>query len=444
MNTFQQTKFLLILLTLFLLSACGGDKKFSPQSTHNYRLVSIDYDMGANDSIDNKYVYEYDDKGNNVKVENTDFNNRLLGITTTNIFDAKGNLQSTIEKYTNDSLGEVLRQWTFTYNQSGRKTSEKFEDFAKHHFDHWIEKEKVRTFYTKDGNIISVNRFTTDSHGNKLIELIDVNNDGIADKEINNRYSGIGKRLTRIIKDLNNSHKPILFREVRTYDSYGNILSITTSETSSNINPRVINYQYTYDTAGNILTSSTIVDSVLIDKRLYLWEKFVAVASFDNPVNWAGTGCKAGSVSVSGEKTNSLSILFDAYDAGKNAISGLKRSACSFSVPVNVPRGFRISLFTADWEGFVEGRGELSRKYFLAGQSGGLWKKNPYHKPSGDNFSVRDNINRDSFSTGCTGGQFNLRIESQIKTTDEDSYIAIDSADLHNEITLLLYLEACH
>jgi len=89
---------------------------------------------------------------------------------------------------------------------------------------------------------------------------------------------------------------------------------------------------------------------------------------FKNPVNWAGTGCNAGSISVSGANTATLSVLFDKYDAGRDALSGLRRSACSFSVPIKVPRGFQISHLTADWEGYVEGRGQLSRKYFLAGR----------------------------------------------------------------------------
>jgi len=164
---------------------------------------------------------------------------------------------------------------------------------------------------------------------------------------------------------------------------------------------------------------------------------------FKNPVNWAGTGCSAGSVSVSGANTATLSVLFDSYDAGKDSLSGLRRSACSFSVPIKVPRGFQVSHLTADWEGFVEGRGQLSRKYFLAGSPYTSWKRNTYNRPAGGNFSKRDNIYHSTFATGCNGGVFNLRINSQIRAMGRNSYAAVDSADLHNRVRFLLRFRPC-
>ena len=168
----------------------------------------------------------------------------------------------------------------------------------------------------------------------------------------------------------------MLFKELRTYDTQGNIISKNTSQPSKNTDKHLIKYQYTYDSNKNILTSSTIYNASSTDKtidkntdkRIYVWEEILPIAYFNNPINWAGTGCKAGSVSVSGAKTENLSILFDSYDAGKDAKSGLKRSACSFSIPIKIPTGYKISTLTADWEGYVEGIGELSRKYLLTGK----------------------------------------------------------------------------
>ncbi len=164
---------------------------------------------------------------------------------------------------------------------------------------------------------------------------------------------------------------------------------------------------------------------------------------FKNPINWAGTGCKAGTVSVSGANTATLSVLFDSYDAGKDSLSGLRRAACSFSVPIKVPRGFQISHLTADWEGYVEGRGQLSRKYFLAGSPYTSWKRNTYRKPRGGNFTKRDNILHASLATGCHGGVYNIRINSQIRAMGRNSYAAVDSADLKNRILLLLRFRPC-
>ena len=164
---------------------------------------------------------------------------------------------------------------------------------------------------------------------------------------------------------------------------------------------------------------------------------------FKNPVGWAGTGCKAGSVSVIGANTNTLSILFDAYDAGKDSESGKKRVACSFAVPIKVPRGFQVSHLTTDWEGYIEGKGQLSRKYFLAGRPYTSWKRNTYRKPGGGNFTKRDNIYHASFATGCNGGTYNLRINSQIRALGRSSYAAVDSADLKNKVKFLLRFRRC-
>ena len=74
---------------------------------------------------------------------------------------------------------------------------------------------------------------------------------------------------------------------------------------------------------------------------------------FKSPLGFAGTGCPAGSISVNGENTDTLSILFDAYDAGSDAASGQgRRASCSFAVPIQVPPGYQVSTLTADWQGF--------------------------------------------------------------------------------------------
>jgi len=453
MSYYQKTKAFLILLIMIQLASCGGSKN-TPDTLekNNYRLLSIDYDKGTNDSVDNKFYYEYDIEGNNIKIENTNFNNTLLSTTTIKTFNKNNKLLKTTEKSTHpdpkmDQM-TILRQWVYTYDQTGQKNSEKYEDFKNHKFYYWVENKGTRTSYSKSGEILTINRFTTDFTGHKLHELIDTNNDSRADKEINSTYNNNGKLLTKIITDPNDDNKAKLYQESRTYDSNGNILSKTTSQPFKNTEKHIIKYQYSYDTHKNILSSSTnyMLDDqqVRTDTRIYVWEKISPMAYFNAPINWAGTGCKAGSVSVSGSNTNSLSILFDAYDAGKDAKSGLSRSACSFSIPIQIPSAYTFKYLTADWEGYVEGKGEISRKYFLTGQTQTLWKRNAYNKPDGANFTIRDNINHTPLSSGCAGGLFNLRIESQLKTTGEDSYAAIDSTDLHSKIKLKLHLRPCN
>lgn len=169
---------------------------------------------------------------------------------------------------------------------------------------------------------------------------------------------------------------------------------------------------------------------------------------FQNPLGWAGTGCPAGSTYVDGANTAQLNILFDSYDAGKNALSGLSRSACSFVVPIKVPSGFQVSKLTADWEGYVKGSGQFKRKYKFIGS--GLvidpsyisWKTNNYNQPSGNTFTKRDTLVHGSVA-GCGGGVYKLRINSQVKANNGNSYAAIDSADLTNRLIFRIQFQPC-
>ncbi len=169
---------------------------------------------------------------------------------------------------------------------------------------------------------------------------------------------------------------------------------------------------------------------------------------FKNPLGWAGTGCPAGSTSVTGVNSAELSVLFDSYDAGKNSLSGLKRAACSFSVPIKVPDGLQVSKLTVDWEGYVEGKAEFKRKYKLIGSGIVIdpsyisWKRDNYNKPSGDNFTKRDTLIHGS-AAGCGGGVYKLRINSQIKAKTPNTYTAIDSADLTNRLIFRVWFQPC-
>lgn len=437
--------FLILFSTLLLLGCGGGSKNIKKHSSNNYRLVSIDIDEGSNDSIDYKLVYKYDNNDYNFKIEKTNFSNNLLSTITTKTFDSKGNILTISEKYNNpdNKQSSILRLWTFTYSQSGQVLSKKFQDFKQNIFEYWIEDKNIRTSYSATGIIISINRFTTDKHGNKLSELIDINNNGKADKKVINTYNDNEKLLTSITTDLNNATQAILKQQTRRYDAHGNIISITTVHPSTNAKQQLTKYQYSYDIYGNILTSTITFDSAKTEKRLYVWEEIAPPVSFVGPILWAGTGCKAGHVSISGKNTDSLSILFDAYDAGKDSRSGLKRSACSISITIKVLPGYRISQLTTDWEGYTEGQGELKRKYFLAGQPYTTWLKNVYNNPEGDNFSQRDDIYHNSFATGCRGKEYIVRIDSQIKTMDKRSYMAIDSTDLHGNVQFLTRFKQC-
>ena len=168
-----------------------------------------------------------------------------------------------------------------------------------------------------------------------------------------------------------------------------------------------------------------------------------ADVTFGSPAKFKGTGCPGKStVEVVGENTPTLSVLFGQFDAGngKPSLSGLGRSACSFAIPVNVLRGFQVSHVTVDWETFTQGSGQLKRKFFLSGQP---WSNKWQATNLGNgNRTVRDDLLHASLATGCNGGRFNIRINSQI-TANSGSYSAVDSVDLNNRIIFKVKFKKC-
>jgi len=160
---------------------------------------------------------------------------------------------------------------------------------------------------------------------------------------------------------------------------------------------------------------------------------------FKAPMNFAGTGCPAGSMSVTGENTDTLTVMFDKYDAAKpnsKAASKMERTGCSFSVPVHVPQGFQVSNMTADWRGYAEGSTELFREYFFAGQTGPKVRSNPK-----SNYTLTDNLQHATWSP-CNAREVPMRINSSVRAAGNPSYISVDSIDLHNKVKLVFHLSS--
>ncbi|MDX9990042.1 DUF4360 domain-containing protein [Thiothrix unzii] len=165
---------------------------------------------------------------------------------------------------------------------------------------------------------------------------------------------------------------------------------------------------------------------------------------FKAPIQMAGTGCAPGSVSVVGENTSSLTMLFSTYDAGKNAVSGLARSSCNFAVPVHVPQGYQLSVMTSDWQGFVQGNGRFTRAY---GTSLNPNTVNPGVKSlssaSGAGWQAIDGLMHATAVNGCAGGDFNLRVNSSVQAVGSNSYVVVDTLDMNNKVVFHLKWKKC-
>ena len=151
----------------------------------------------------------------------------------------------------------------------------------------------------------------------------------------------------------------------------------------------------------------------------------------------AGSGCPSGSSDFAITPDGAtLSILFDRYIAE----SGNK--SCNIAIPVHIPNGFQVSAMTADFRGFVEGRGELRRSYFFAGDRTPTIKTNLRNR-RGDDYTVRDNLMVMSESWSRCGEDVNMRINSRIRAHGRHSSISVDSLDLSSGVVFHLKYRRC-
>lgn len=151
----------------------------------------------------------------------------------------------------------------------------------------------------------------------------------------------------------------------------------------------------------------------------------------------AGSGCPGGTTDYAiTPDGQTLSILFDNYIADPG------NKTCNIAIPVHVPNGFQVSLMTADYRGFVEGKAELTRSYFFAGATGPSLKT-PLVSSAGKEYTQRDNLLTMSQSFAKCGEDVNLRINSRIRTKSNSSSISVDSLDLNNGMIFHLQYKKC-
>ena len=169
---------------------------------------------------------------------------------------------------------------------------------------------------------------------------------------------------------------------------------------------------------------------------------------FKAPVEFRGTGCPGfNSVSVSGENTDTMTILFDQFDAAKpkdNAASGMMRTSCNFAVPVHIPAGFQVSTLTADWRGYAERETELHREYFIAAQTESqLTKTTTFNEIDGINYTELDSLEPGHYTACQTQARdVILRINSRVLAEGSDSYIVVDTID--KALVFELNWQACN
>jgi hypothetical protein len=144
--------------------------------------------------------------------------------------------------------------------------------------------------------------------------------------------------------------------------------------------------------------------------------------------NYGGSGCPNNSASVSvSPDGQELSILFDKFAALGNDWSQSRKS-CNLSIPIRVPQGFQISLYDADYRGYVapSTTGNLRAEYFFAGNRGPVFSR--MFRGETD-YNVRDSLVTVANVWSACGNSVNMRINASI-TARGRGMATVDSFDL--------------
>jgi Domain of unknown function (DUF4360) len=178
-------------------------------------------------------------------------------------------------------------------------------------------------------------------------------------------------------------------------------------------------------------TSVSLVQAFLAAAMLmtaFISPAFAAPKVEIRGAGYGGSGCpeRSASVTVSPDGQE-LSILFDKFIAlGNN--SRESRKNCSLSIPIKVPQGFQISLYDADYRGYIAPKttGQLRSEYFFAGQKGPVFSRQFSGETS---YNVRDSLTTVADVWSRCGDSLNMRVNAAIAAKGQ-GMATVDSFDL--------------
>lgn len=168
---------------------------------------------------------------------------------------------------------------------------------------------------------------------------------------------------------------------------------------------------------------------------------------------YGGTGCPAGSASVSVSPDQSaVSILFDQFltEAGRTNGRRMDRKSCNLSIPVYVPQGYSVALFQVDYRGYngIPG-GAYNRfdaEYFWAGSRGPRISRQ-FYGPLNDVYTLTDNLVATSQVWSPCGASINLRVNASMMSTTnnrmDQTIGTVDSADISSGLVYHLQWRRC-
>ena len=152
--------------------------------------------------------------------------------------------------------------------------------------------------------------------------------------------------------------------------------------------------------------------------------------------DYGGTGCPAGTASATvSPDGQELSVLFDQYVANNG------RKNCALTIPLHVPNGFQVAIYTMDYRGYVAPRtiGKFTTDYFFAGQ-----RSTPSTKTfrGETNYSTRDTIGTMTNVWSRCGDNLNMRINTGMVASGRGD-ASVDSVDAAAGIIYHIRYRAC-
>jgi hypothetical protein len=158
--------------------------------------------------------------------------------------------------------------------------------------------------------------------------------------------------------------------------------------------------------------------------------------------SYGGSGCpeRSASVSVSPDGQE-LSVLFDKFSALGNDPSQSRKS-CNLSIPIKVPEGFQISLYDADYRGYVAPAtsGTLRAEYFFAGNRGPVFQRTFNGE---NNYNVRDSLATVADVWSACGDSTNMRVNASMAARGKGA-ATVDSFDLaHRGLVYHIKYRSC-
>lgn len=169
--------------------------------------------------------------------------------------------------------------------------------------------------------------------------------------------------------------------------------------------------------------------------------------------SYGGTGCPAGSASVSlSPDQKSISLLFDQYVVEAGGSRTMDRKNCNIAVPVRVPQGYSVSVFAIDYRGFVGlptgARAQLAVDYFLAGQGRGVRSSKVFRGPDSNDYLTSDRLGLEAIVWSGCGADTILRANTsmlvQTNSRREQAMATVDSADINAGLIYHIQWRRCN